>query len=269
MDSLPYKLIAIDLDETLLGPDHLISTRNSEAIAKVRERGAIVCIASGRMHESTLQYAQALDLDAPIISYNGAMVKNFRTGEVWQHTPLDAEPAQKVMDFCQERNLQLNYYWNDHLYSKQMTDWLRLYLDRTGSPFQLREDFYELLNGKSPTKLIIVDTPEYTDSLIPHFRNQFGGSVYVTKTTDEYLEFMSPLAGKARALSFVAERYGIAQSEVAAFGDSYNDVEMVQWAGLGVAVGNAKPEVIAVADKVVLRSAEDGVGIALAEIFNF
>ncbi len=268
MSALPYKLVAIDLDETLLGPDHLISARNAEAIRKIREMGVKVCIASGRMHESTLPYANVLDLDTPIISYNGAMVKNFRTSEVWQHTPLAAEPAQVVMDFCEQKHLQLNSYYNDHLYSQEETDWLRLYLSRTGSPWEIRPNFYEFLRGVSPTKLLIVDTPEYTNSLVPYFKERFGETVYVVKTTDEYLEFISPLASKARALEFVAEKYGILQSETAAFGDSYNDIPMVEWAGLGVAVGNAKPAVIAVANKVVLRSAEDGVGIALAEIFG-
>ena len=268
MSELRYKLVAIDLDETLLGPDHLISARNAEAIGKVRALGVKVCIASGRMHESTLAFANALELETPIISYNGAMVKDFRTGEVWLHTPLAAEPAQVVMDFCEQNNLQLNCYTHDRLYSKEETDWLKLYLDRTGSPWEIRPDFPEFLRGVSPTKLLIVNTPEYTDSLVPYFKEIFGDTVYVVKTTDEYLEFLSPAASKARALAFVAERYSIAQSETVAFGDSYNDIPMVEWAGLGVAVGNAKPAVIAVADKVVLRSAEDGVGIALAEIFG-
>lgn len=268
MSELPYKLVAIDLDDTLLGPDHLISVRNAEAIAQVRAMGVKVCIASGRMHESTLPYADVLDLDAPIISYNGAMVRDFRTGELWQHTPLAIEPAQIVMDFCEQNRLQLNHYYGDRLYSKEDTDWLQLYLSRTSSPWELRPDFYEFLRGVSPTKLLIVDTPEYTDQLAIQFKELFGETVYVVKTTDEYLEFISPLASKARALAFVAEQYGIPQSQVAAFGDSYNDIPMVEWAGLGVAVGNAKPALIAVADKVVLRSAEDGVGIALAELFG-
>jgi Cof subfamily protein (haloacid dehalogenase superfamily) len=264
----PYRLCALDLDETLLNPEHAISPRNHDAVRALIERGVIICVASGRMHESALPYATALQLDTPIVSYNGAMVKHTRTGEVWLQESIPAERAQIVMDFCQERGLQLNYYLHDKLYTAADTSWLRLYESRTNAPVAFEPELYTKMRTTRPIKLIIVDTPEYTLELMHYFQNLFGDSLYVTKSTDEYLEFMPPEASKGKALAVVAEHYGVTAAETIAFGDSYNDIPMIEWAGMGVAVANAKPELRAIADRIIGRSAEDAVGIALEEIFN-
>ncbi len=268
MTSLPYRLCAIDLDDTLLGPDHRISARYARAVRAVVERGVIALIASGRMYQATLRFAEQLGLETPIIAYNGAMVKNPHTGAVWLHEQIPANRAAIVLEYCARHNLQLNYYLDDHLYSAAYTPWLDLYHKRTLSPVEIVPDFYTAMRDKAPTKLIIIDSPERTDGLLPYFRGVFGSSLYVTKSNDEYLEFMPPTANKGVALALTAERLGVTAAETVAFGDSWNDIPMIRWAGLGVAVGNAKPEVLAAADKTVLRSDEDGVGIALEEIFH-
>ena len=266
--SLPYRLCAIDLDDTLLGSDHRISQRNARAVHATIARGVTVVIASGRMHEATLRFAEQLGLETPIISYNGAMVKLPRTGEEWLHERVPADLAGELMDFCSERGLQLNFYLHGRVYTAAYTEWMKLYHERTLCPYEVLPEMYTALRGESPTKLIIVDTPEFTSSLVPMFRERFAGKLYVTKTTDEYLEFMPPNTNKGLALALVAERLGFTAAETIAMGDNYNDVPMVRWAGLGIAVGNAKPELLAVADRIVLRYDEDGVGIALEEIFG-
>jgi Cof subfamily protein (haloacid dehalogenase superfamily) len=268
VSSLPYRLCAIDLDDTLLGPDHKISARNALAVRATVERGVLALIASGRMYQATLRFAEQLDLDTPIIAYNGAMVKHPRTGEVWLHEQVPADLAAIVLDYCAQHHLQLNYYLDDHLYTAAYTPWIQLYHERTLSPVEVVPDFYTAMRGQAPTKLIIIDSPEVTDGLLPFFRGVFGDKLYVTKSNDEYLEFMPPDANKGKALGLVAARLGVTAAETVAFGDSWNDVPMLRWAGLGVAVGNAKPAVIAAAGKTVLRSDEDGVGIALEEIFH-
>ncbi len=268
MSFSPYRLCAIDMDDTLLGPDHAVSEFNAAAVRAVVALGVSVVIASGRMHEATLPFVEQLGLTTPIISYNGAMVKNPHTGEVWLHERIDAGVATQVMDYAHVHDLQLNYYLDDHFYSVAYTEWAQLYHARTNAPIEIKPDLYTTLRNTAPTKMIIVDSKERTDSLLPPFREQFGANLYVTKSNDEYLEMMPPRANKAAALAIVAARFGCTAAETIAFGDSYNDIPMLQWAGLGIAVGNAKPEAIAAADRTVLRSAENGVGIALQEIFH-
>ena len=269
MPELPYRLCAIDLDDTLLGPDHLISECNLRAVHAIVERGVTVVLASGRMHEAMLRYNSQLGLTTPMISYNGAMVKNPTTGEEWLHERIRPELAQIVMDFCQERDLQLNFYTNGVVNTVAYTPWMQLYHERTGCPYQIMPDLYTRMRGVAPTKLIIVNTVELTNGLLPIFRERFGDSLYITKSTDEYLEFMPPTANKGAALALVAERYGITAAQTLAFGDSYNDIPMLHWTGMGIAVGNAKPEVLAAAKRIILRYDEDGVGLALQEIYGF
>ena len=231
-------------------------------------RGITVLIASGRMFAATLPTARQLGLDTPVICYNGAMVKHPVSGDVWMEEQVEADIAGQLMDYCRENRLQLNFYWQDLLYTAEITPWLELYRNRTGAPVKVLPDFHTALRGIAPTKLIIVDEPVTIDRLLPQMREKFGSSLYVTKSNAEYLEFLPPNANKGAALAFVAERYGVSAQETIAFGDSWNDLPMIRWAGLSIAVGNAKPEVIEAADRVVLRSSEDGVGIALEEIFD-
>src|SRR5207302_7713029 len=110
------------------------------------------------------------------------------------------------------------------------------YLRQTGSPMEEIGDLRPLC-GTEPTKMILIDTPETTDRLLEQFRARYGGALYITKTNPEYLEFMNPTASKGEALRLTAKRLGTAQAETIAFGDGNNDLPMIEWAGLGVAMG--------------------------------
>lgn len=268
MTASPYRLVALDLDDTLLDSRQELSERNERAVRSVLKKGASVVLASGRIHSSAQRFADKLNLDAPIISCNGAMVRTSRSNEIWLDESIPGELCIPVMDYCEQHNLQLNYYRDNVVYSKEYTSWLELYHKRTKVPLKLIPDFYAQLRGLSSTKLVIVDSPERTDALAPVFREMFGERLYITKTTDEYLEFMPPQANKGAALRLVAERLGVDMAETLAFGDGLNDIPLLQAAGLGVAVGNAKPALKAVAGRVIGHHDEDSVGAALEEIFG-
>jgi Cof subfamily protein (haloacid dehalogenase superfamily) len=263
----PYSLAAIDLDDTLLGPDHRISARNYRAVRALVERGVTCVIASGRMHEATTRFSDDLALDAPIISYNGSMVKHPHTGEVWRHVRVPANPASEVIRFCAEHGHHLNYYLNDHLYIAARSAWAEFYLRQTGSPVEVIGDLTPLV-GSEPTKMILIDSPETTDQLLALFRDRFGESLYITKTNPEYLEFMNPAASKGVALELVANRLGIAREATIAFGDGNNDLPMIEWASLGVAMGTAKPHILAAADEIAPPYNEDGLGEYIEELLN-
>jgi Cof subfamily protein (haloacid dehalogenase superfamily) len=261
----PYALAAIDLDDTLLGPDHKISARNALAVRALASRGVTCVIASGRMHEATIRFADELGLDSPIISYNGSLVKHPRTAEVWRHIRVPAGPAALVVEYCADYGHHLNYYLDDHLYVAARTEWADFYLRQTGSPMEVIGDLRELA-GSEPTKMILIDSPDVTDRLLGHFQRQFGESLYITKTNSEYLEFMNPAASKGAALELVANRLGIAREATIAFGDGNNDLPMIEWAGLGVAMGTAKPHVRAAADEIAPPYDEDGLGIYIEQL---
>lgn len=254
----PFRLAAIDLDDTLLGRDHLISARNNAAVRTLAARGVVCVIASGRMHEATTKYADALGLNDPIISYNGAMVKC--RGEVWHHLRVPAEPSAEIVRYAEANGHHLNFYLNDRLFVAHRGEWAEFYVRQTGSPMEEAGSLLQFI-GQQPTKMILIDTPEVTDRLLARFTEQFGDALYITKTNPQYLEFMNPAANKGAALAIVTERRGIPREQTIAFGDGLNDLTMIGWAGRGVAMAGSKPEVLELADDIAPPFEEDGLGM--------
>ena len=263
-----YKLAAIDLDGTLLGSNHDISPANAAAVKRAAEQGAKIVLASGRQWHTIDAFAEKLGLpaDAPIIAYNGAMIRT-HGGDTWFHQPLPAGAARKIVHYCDQHGCHLNYYLDDILYVRDDTHWGRMYQQRTGTVPHIVGDLTQFA-GKQPTKLILIDTLEVTNRLLKEFQSEFGNSLYILKTEDEYLEFMDPGVSKGVALAQTAEHFGVTAAQCVAFGDSYNDIPMLEWAGLGVAMENARPEVKAAADRVAPRNDEDGVAQVLDELFG-
>lgn len=265
--SLPYEMISLDLDLTFLDPQHRISPRNLAAVTRCRDLGVKVVITSGRMFYTTLPYASALGLETPIISYNGAFIKRVSTGEILLDECLDLSTTREIIDLAEAGNMQLNYYLDDTLYSKCNTTWSDLYAARTGAIVNVIGDLRTLADRR-PTKLLIVDDPARISRLLEELAPRFAGRVYLTISNAEYLEFIPPGVDKGRALAVVADYYGIPRERVIAFGDAGNDMPAIAWAGLGVAMANARPEVIAIADEVAPRYDEDGVARVLEQIFE-
>ncbi|MDR3708267.1 MAG: Cof-type HAD-IIB family hydrolase [Capsulimonadaceae bacterium] len=252
-------LIALDLDGTLLNKVKKVSPRNTAAVNAAIARGIHVCLASGRTHEATSKYAAPFTTTPEdlIISYNGARVGTLG-GELIYEKPVSADQAAWLIDYAFEHDLHLNFYTGDTLYVSKLTKWSELYQARTGTVPNAIGDL-RTMKGKPATKLIIVDSYEKTNSLLAPMKEHFGSALYITKTDDEYLEFMNAVVDKGEALSFVAQRLGVARENTAAFGDNYNDLPMLAWAGCGVAMSNGKPDVLRAGDEIAPGNDDDGV----------
>lgn len=262
------RLIAIDLDGTLLDSrTHAVSPFNAAQVRRVAALGHHVVLASGRAHYTIAAFARELDLApiAPLIAYNGALIRAL-DGTTLFHEPLPAEASECIVHFCADHGYHLNLYLNDTLYVREETKWSRLYQQRTGSVPYVTHDLTRF-DGERPTKLLLIDEPDVTDRLREAFVKEYGDSLYITKTDAEYLEFMASGVSKGRALAHVADELGVARADCIAFGDSFNDVSMLEWAGLGIAVGNAHPPVQEAADRIAPPADEDGVGKMLQELF--
>lgn len=265
--SLPFELISLDLDLTLLNDAHQISPRNLQTVRRCRDLGAKVVITSGRMFRCTLPYVHELELDTPVIAYNGAFIKQENTGEVLLHERLDIATAQAIAAFCAAEDLSLNYYLDDSLYIAKLNPWAELYSSRTGAPLNPVGDL-RVFADRAPTKVLIVDDPERIIRLQAELAPQYAEHAYVTISNIEYLEFMPPGVDKGKALAVVAKHFGIAREKTIAFGDANNDIPVIQWAGMGVAMANGKPDAIAAADRLAPRHDEDGVAQVLEELFG-
>ncbi|HEY3268074.1 MAG TPA: Cof-type HAD-IIB family hydrolase [Armatimonadota bacterium] len=254
-----FRLAAIDLDGTLLGPDGRVGARNRAAIGTLREAGITVVIASGRMHAASEPTWRDLGLDTPVVSYNGAMVYNPATGEMISHTPLDADIASEVVEWAADEGRHLNYYLNDHLYVAEADRWSDLYHSRTGSPIEPVGALNQF-DGEQPTKIILVDEPHETLACRDLWVDRLGDRAYIVRTAVEYLEFLHPDVNKWAGVQAVARRYGIPDSQVATFGDSPNDLPMIVGAALGVVMPYSPQDILEAADVIGIGSPEDAFG---------
>lgn len=260
------KLVAVDLDDTLLRDDLTISRRSLDVLREVRERGVVVTLATGRMFPSALPYARLLNFEMPLITYQGALVKNAFSGEVVYECSLPEEVARLVIHYGRRNNIHINSYLHDKLYVERITPLGEHYERHAGVPFTKVNDLEELLETALPYKLLLIDEEEKLQEHAAKLRELFeevGQDVYLAKSKPTYLEVNHPQATKGEALKKLAQRLGISREEVMAFGDSYNDLEMLDYAGIGVAVANAYPEVRARARYVTASNNDDGVAEAL------
>ena len=265
------RLIALDLDGTLLDRQGQLSPADAAALRQQQQRGVLVVLASGRMTDSIRKVAAALGLNGPIIAYNGARVTDgqARSGRILLHRPLPARYADELIAYAKEQRFHLNYYLEEVLYgvdTPELRPFADLYTRQTGSQFCFVDDL-ERFRGCAPTKIILITEPPRRDELYRFWQEKWGQKVWVTTTNPEYLEFLHKEASKGAALEVIAREYGIPQQETMAFGDGRNDIPMLQWAGLGVAVANAESECKQAADYVsAFTNDESAVARAIAEL---
>lgn len=260
-----FRMAAIDLDGTLLGPDGLIGERNRAAVQALADAGVTPIIASGRMHSATLAIHDALGLDSPVVSYNGAMVVDPRAGETLLHEPLDADIAMEIVRWGEAESLDIQYYLDDTLYVARDNQWSRLYQKRTWAEVHATGSLTRF-DGNCPTKIIFVGPPGETLRWQDVWRERLGESAYIVRTMPEYLEFLNPAVDKWEGIRVVARRYGYPESAVVAFGDSHNDVPMLVGAGIGVAMPFSPAEVLDAADVVGEGTPEEAFGATVERL---
>lgn len=259
---MAIKLIALDLDDTLLDSSLHISPRNRAAIAAAAARGVTVTLATGRMYRATRPYAAALGVNVPLIVYNGAMIKKGLSGETLFHQPLAPDTAARVLALLREQGWYGQVYVDDELYTERYTAESELYFRQTGVRARAVGDAL-YTRPWQPTKVIAIAPPEMVPTIMAHVRRHLGEAVYVTTSKPRYVDILHPGVSKGRALAQLAEQLGLERQEVMAVGDSLNDLDMLAYAGLGVAMGNAREEVKRQADVVTGANNEDGVAQAI------
>lgn len=261
----PYRLVATDLDGTLIDHSLLIPARTRAAIARVKEKAHFV-LATGRMFQATLPFARELGIETPLITYQGAMIRDPKTGQdLWHHRMPLAE-TREAIELLRESGMHLNLYVDDQLVIEKQTPHADDYYAITRVPPRI-ESFDRALEKGAATKILAIGTVEQADTWLKELKDRLGNRLYITKSQANFLE-LAPLGiSKGEALAFLAESLGVAREEVVAFGDGMNDAEMLTYAGLGVAMGNAADGLKRIADRVAPPIQEEGLAQVLEELF--
>lgn len=259
----PIKLIALDIDGTIMDKDFNISQRVKEAIFSASQKGIKVLLATGRMHVATEPIAKELNLKTPIITYQGSLVKNDE--KEFLHHKIDKDIALKLVSELREYKIQINTYLDDELVVEEASPFLIKYANDRNINYKLVESF-ESIDNFTPTKIIVINEDKEKISTIRDvFKKNYSDILYVTKSTPIYCEFVNKQASKGNAISYLANKWDIKPSEIMVAGDQDNDKEMLEMAGFSVAMGNAVEEIKQIADYVTDTVDNDGIAKVIEE----
>ena len=239
------RLLALDLDGTILGDDLRISRRTRAAVAGAVARGVAVVLATGRMYRSALPYAALLGLPGPLICYQGAYVRDRAgrdgaIGAILRHVTMEGAAARDAIRWAREHGLDPHVNRDDRLLMEIGDEDAPDYERHSGIGAEFVPDLVAATDGPV-TKVLAVGRPGLPAELLDAGRTRFAGRAEVTVSHPEYLEFMAPGVHKGAALRWLAARLGIPLAETMAVGDQHNDLEMIAAAGIGVAMGGAPP----------------------------
>jgi Cof subfamily protein (haloacid dehalogenase superfamily) len=260
------RVVAADLDGTLLpllldGSQGLTPLTVS-TVRDLTAAGITTILVTGRMFSSAASFATQLGLFGPVAAYQGALIRDVATGALLHHDPLPLELGREVLEFVEPEHLSVNLYIQDQLCVEKRTEAVDRYEKLSKMKAIVVGRLLDYLDQPT-TKMGIGGPPEHLDQLQARLKTRFAGQLIAVKTWPFFLEITNPTATKARALQILGQRLGFEAADVLAFGDSYNDADMLAWAGTGVAMAGAPPEVLAVADDTCGGVEEDGVALYL------
>ena len=235
MNSFPFRLAVFDMDGTLLGPDKKISIENRDALERLRAAGVEVVIASGRHQTNIAHFEQSLGFLGWIISAGGAVVTNAATGEIIHEITVPQDLALELFHRGREAGFGLIGYHNTGIFCDRRTEWTDLYVHRTG---QVPIADIPALIDTGLQKLIWITAPERIAELTPRMQEEYRNRLYVVNTEREMIEFLNPNTNKALAVEVLAGRLNIPREQILAFGDGNNDVPLLEWAGISVAMAH-------------------------------
>jgi Cof subfamily protein (haloacid dehalogenase superfamily) len=240
----------------------ILHPRTRAAIASALDAGIHVIIVTGRMFQSVRPYALEAGIDDPVVCYQGAVVAEPVSGRWLRHEPIPLELARETIAALNGEGFGLNCYVDDELYVSEITPEAKQYAGFQHIELHPVGDLLAWLR-EPPTKLVVIGNPEVLQGLKERMIARFDGRLYISTSLPYFLEFASPEVTKAAGLEFVAEHLGFSRKGTVAFGDGENDLELVDWAGFGVAVANAHDLVKERADFVCPSVDEEGVASVL------
>ncbi|SMF63921.1 hypothetical protein SAMN05661091_0022 [Paenibacillus uliginis N3/975] len=264
---MKYKMIVLDLDDTLLRDDGTLSSRNKQALMAAQEAGVKVVLASGRPTYAMKALAEELDLErfgSYILSFNGAKIINWRSQEEAFSSTLTPQMAHALYEMSIEEGVSALTYVGDDIVTASVNEYTLIESQITGMKVVEVSSFVEAVQVPV-VKVLMVAEPDKLVLVEEKLKAKLAGQLNVMRSKPFFLEFTEDGVNKGTSLNHLIQQLGIERSEVIAMGDGYNDVAMLEFAGLGVAMGNAPEEIIQLADYVTDTNMNDGVAKVVEE----
>lgn len=267
---MAIKLVAIDMDGTLLNPQHEITPAVQSAIERAHKKGVMVVLTTGRPFVGIQRYLMELNLvdeGQYCISYNGALVHRANDGECVAEITLGFDDYLYIEQLARDLGVHFQAFDKSFLYTpnKDISEFTIHEASLTGIPVRYRS-VEEMDRATRFPKLMMIDKPDLLDSAIQRLPQQARDNYTILKSAPYYLEILDARVNKGQGVKMLAEKLGLAREEVMAIGDQENDLAMIEYAGTGVAMGNAIDSVKKIAQFITKTNMEDGVAHAIEEL---
>ncbi len=258
-----YRFVCFDLDQTAIRSDGTMSERLREAVRAARAKGVMATIATGRIYPGMKRYADFLGItDGPIINAQGSIITDAATKEILYKLPMEWQDVVDAVNFLRERGIYRQINLPKTVVYEVLDEHTENYARKNKIEGLYREDILCDLPD-TPVKVLGFDSPERIQEVLREARALFSDRMEVAISAPVCLEITHKRGVKGNGMRFISEHYGIPREEMIAIGDSLNDLSMIEYAGLGVAMANSQPEVLAIADVVVPSNDDDGVAFAI------
>ncbi|QLK86243.1 Cof-type HAD-IIB family hydrolase [Staphylococcus sp. 17KM0847] len=263
-------LILFDMDDTLLTSQNKVSDMTRDYLLKVQEAGYKLALASGRPTFGMLKIAKQLQLDkygSFIMSYNGGQTINLATEQVVARQSISKAAFERIVDFCRQHDMLILTYYENQIVCEGTNEYMGVESELTGMPMIQVEDIKRHVKSDVP-KVMGVDHPEKVSHIFEIQKGQFDNDIDMTISKPFFLEFISKGVSKGKAIQKLAEQLDLSTDNMIAFGDSTNDIDMLETVGIGVAMGNARESVKEIADIVTKSNDEEGIPYALEQLIE-
>ncbi len=261
--AVAIRLIALDLDGTVIGPDLLVRERVRESVIRAQAQGIAVTIVTGRMFAAARKFAQALGITGPIVCYQGAGIFDVADGTIVAQTPVAQDVTREVLAKAKADVFHAQCYADDRLYVETSSGFTAKYVKLSQVEPIVVPSLIEAFADRPTLKIVLVDEAERATAYTETLKTLLGDRAYITRSDPSFVEVLDPNVDKGRALRFIAAHYGVPIDATLAVGDSWNDLPLLDAAGMGIAMGSAPAEVMARADAVVADVEHDGVAEAI------
>lgn len=267
-----FKIIFSDIDGTLLNAERDLSEYTIETIKKLNESSIPFILISSRMPAAMRHLQKKMDIEhLPIISYNGGLI--LVDGKSVSSTEIPIELLQDLSGFNQDHNVHLSLFHNDEWYVPQDDFWTRREINNTKvhPEFESNRNVIEKWKNekKGAHKIMAMGEEENIDKIRDFLLHNYPEELHLYRSKPSYLEIAPSSISKLTAVEHLLENhFRLPLTQSMAFGDNYNDIEMLKGVGMGIAVANAKPEVLEVAHMVTTSGKEDGVAKSISELLK-
>ena len=272
----PYQLVCSDIDGTLLDASRWISPLTRQVIKKLDQQTIPFVMISARMPKAVRPFHREIGINQPIVCYNGAYIESEihpdGSIEILHDQTIPVDTFADIADEIAQSPVHFSAFYRDQWYSSTMDKWTEREIHNTRVEPELlsAEQIVKLFKKENhgAHKILVMGEAEAISELYRRLFRQFAQQVDIYRSKDTYLEINTRAVSKSKALDILADYFGIRPSRMVAFGDNYNDVEMLSKVGYGVAVENAREEAKQAAKEVTEKNISDGVANCIKRIFN-